>query len=272
MSLPAAQRPDYLRAQYGDERNLAARAQIYDFGDSAQSWPAWVLAQLGLQPGERVLECGCGPGWLWAANAAALPPNLSLTLTDQSPGMVAQAAAALGARGLGARFGVVDITDLPFPAGCFDVVVANHMLYHVADRPAALREVARVLRPHGRFLAATNGANHLRQLKSLFDLLYPGQPRDRTSTHFSLENGAAQLSAVFEDVERLDFDNTLAITAAEPVLRYLASLGMGEADADGRARAAAVIEAEIERASAFKVETQSGLFRARRALLAGEDM
>ena len=144
--LPPAQRPDYLRAQYGDERNLAARAQIYDFGDSAQPWPAWAMAQADLQAGERVLECGCGPGWLWAANAASLPPNLSLTLTDQQPGMVAQAAAALGAAGVAARFGVVDITRLPFPADSFDVVVANHMLYHVADRPVALREVARVLR------------------------------------------------------------------------------------------------------------------------------
>ncbi len=42
-----------------------------------------------------------------------------------------------------------DVTDLPFAAESFDVVMCNHVLEHVADDAAAMRELARVLRPAG---------------------------------------------------------------------------------------------------------------------------
>ena len=43
----------------------------------------------------RVLECGCGPGWLWRDKVERVPENCQVTLTDLSPGMVAEAEAAL---------------------------------------------------------------------------------------------------------------------------------------------------------------------------------
>jgi hypothetical protein len=43
----------------------------------------------------------------------------------------------------------VDLTAMPFDDGAFDVVIANHMLEHVGDLPAALREIGRVLAPGG---------------------------------------------------------------------------------------------------------------------------
>ena len=45
---------------------------------------------------------------------------------------------------------VADVQDLPFPDASFDAVIANHMLFHVEDRPRALGEIVRVLRPDGR--------------------------------------------------------------------------------------------------------------------------
>ena len=47
-----------------------------------------------------------------------------------------------------ADYAVLDLQALPFPEACFDAVIANHMLYHVPDRPRALAEVQRVLKPH----------------------------------------------------------------------------------------------------------------------------
>src|SRR6202012_5253318 len=78
--------------QYGDSRKLAARARLNrDYVIAETPWFAWVAKQLPLKPDDRVLDVGCGPGCFWAAAIEMLPEKLSLTLSDQSPGMVREA-------------------------------------------------------------------------------------------------------------------------------------------------------------------------------------
>ena len=100
--------------------------------------------------GAEVLEVGCGTGALWA-NVAPLLPDLRLTLTDLSEGMLAAAERAVSPLTNVAVAGVrtCDVQELPFPDRSFDVAVANHMLYHVPDPLLAAAELARVLRPGG---------------------------------------------------------------------------------------------------------------------------
>ena len=88
---------NYLRDdQYRDSHNLEARAQLHQrFGTATMSWRLWVFNQLELKSGQVVLECGCGPGWLWRGNLDNMPPECQITMTDLSPGMVAEAEAAL---------------------------------------------------------------------------------------------------------------------------------------------------------------------------------
>ena len=64
---------------------------------------------------------------------------------------------------------MADIRDLPFEDESFDGVVANHMLYHVPDRPQALAEIRRVLRSAGRVFATTNGGDHLQEIKAFYE-------------------------------------------------------------------------------------------------------
>jgi SAM-dependent methyltransferase len=97
-----------------------------------------------------------------------------------------------------------DVTALPVRDGAFDVVLAAHMLYHVPDREAAVRELRRVLAPCGRCIAVTNGARQLLPLRRLTEQavrrVTPGW-RMRAATHeFSAENAAAQLGAAFSSV------------------------------------------------------------------------
>jgi hypothetical protein len=78
------------------------------------------------------------------------------------------------------------------------------MLYHVPDRRAAIGELRRVLAPGGACIAVTNGARHLRSLRSLVErsvrTTAPGWQM-RSATHaFTAENAAAQLGAAFDSV------------------------------------------------------------------------
>lgn len=248
-----------LRHQYGDEGNLRARIELHRrFSVAAERWTDWVFARLALAPGEALLEVGCGPGDLWRVTGHRLPAGVSLTLTDSSPGMVERARAALGER---ADYAVAPADDIPFPDDSFDVVVANHMLYHVPDLRRALAELARVLRPGGRLVASTIGADHLAELG---ELAGPGLRWMDTTQRFGLENGAGQLAAVFDDVVREDYEGDLVVTEAQPLVAFVASLqgpeGLPEADAE-RIRAAA--QAAIDREGSFRVTRATGLFRAR---------
>jgi SAM-dependent methyltransferase len=221
----------YLRDdQYKDSRNLDARKQLHvRFGTAPVEWNTWVFDQLALQPGERVLECGCGPGWLWRNNLARIPGGCQITLTDLSPGMVAEAEAALGdAAAADFRFRPADVQDLPFPDKAFDVVAANHMLYHVPNIEKGLSEIRRVLKGNGRLHAVTNGNDHMRQLKELrqelvaqLDLDEPGLfPSPDFQLRFRLENGAELLAPHFEEVEMRPYPDSLVVTEVEPLLAY----------------------------------------------------
>ncbi len=55
------------------------------------------------------------------------------------------------------QFKEIDAQSIPFEDETFDAVIANHMLYHVPDRPKAIAEIKRVLKPGGRLIATTIG-------------------------------------------------------------------------------------------------------------------
>ena len=109
----------------------------------------WVCAGTTLK-GE-VLEVGAGGG----ANASSLLArfaDIRLTATDLDPAVLASARQRLRRFGGRAEVTEADVTQLSFDDAAFDGVVSMIMLHHVGDWRRALSEVARVLRPDGRFL------------------------------------------------------------------------------------------------------------------------
>src|SRR5205823_11502042 len=152
------------REQYANEANLEARIALHARFSTNPGWAEWLFKREAPGPGARILDLGCGPATLWRANRARIDPSWSLTLADFSPGMIEAARRELGD---GAVYVVADAQELPFPAESFDAVVANHMLYHVADRPRAFAEIRRVLVAGGAFHASTVGRGHLGELVAL---------------------------------------------------------------------------------------------------------
>jgi SAM-dependent methyltransferase len=250
---------DYLlQRQYGDASNLQARIALHQrFSTNPQGLPRWFMQQLQVPANGRLLEVGCGPGGYWPQVAKMVPSSWQITVSDFSPGMVAQARQRLAA--LHRPFTVVqaDVQDLPFPDGVFDAVTANFMLYHVPDRPRALAEIHRVLATGGRLFAMTNGNRHMREFNDLVGRVVPGTTR-HGETGFSLENGSAQLTPWFDDLRLLRYSDTLRVNDPEPLLAYIRSYA-AELTADQEEALRQQIQFELDAHGVFQITKDPGM-------------
>jgi ubiquinone/menaquinone biosynthesis C-methylase UbiE len=96
---------------------------------------------------ERILDVGCGTGYLLGQLAARAPQAQVLAGIDAAPAMIEVARAAAAEDRL--RFVVGAAEGLPWPAATFDLVVSTTSFDHWADQQAGLAECARVLAPGG---------------------------------------------------------------------------------------------------------------------------
>jgi ubiquinone/menaquinone biosynthesis C-methylase UbiE len=110
-----------------------------------------LLQWAAIQPGERVLDIGCGVGT--TAIRIARETGAEVVAADISPLMHQRTARNVQAAGLSNITAErADILQLPYPVGCFDCVLAEAVTMFV-NRPRAAAELARVSRPGGRVLA-----------------------------------------------------------------------------------------------------------------------
>lgn len=105
-------------------------------------------AILALQPGERVLDVGSGPGFLADEMAEEVGPEGAVHGVDPSESMLAIAQR----RETRVEYATGDALALPYADETFDAAIATQVYEYVTDMPAALAEARRVLRPGGRLL------------------------------------------------------------------------------------------------------------------------
>lgn len=113
------------------------------------------IAALKLQPGDRLLDAGCGSGQ-WAI--AFAERGMQVTAIDLSPEMICRARAHAAARGVVVTWLVGDLQHLPASIAVYQAIHARVVLQFVPDVGAALRTFRRILRPGGRLLASVPGA------------------------------------------------------------------------------------------------------------------
>jgi SAM-dependent methyltransferase len=109
------------------------------------------FAMGSIRPGEAVLDLGCGAGFDAFIAAQLVGPTGRVAGIDLSPEMIAVAESGLGeSKFPQIEFQVAQVEALPFPDASFDVALSNGVLNLIPDKPGALREIFRVLRPGGR--------------------------------------------------------------------------------------------------------------------------
>lgn len=194
--------PDMVAQEYATLDRLTCRrldrtGWLRDPGEPVDT----MLAAIAEVHPHRVLDAGCGTGEI-----AALVTAPEVVCIDLSVAAVD----AARSRGLDAR--LADVRSLPFGDALFDVVLGNWMLYHLPDLDRGLAEIARVLRPGGRFVGCYNLDGHLGELWSIIDPRYDSEHED---------DYREPLARVFSRVERRDTNGAVVWLTRSDLQRYL---------------------------------------------------
>lgn len=249
---------------YANGRHLAARQSIYRWQRPQYDLPGIVVEELADTSG-IVLDVGCGNG-KFVSRLHKDRPDLQVVGMDISAGILADVEKPVL---------MADAQALPFADDSADAVLALHMLYHVGDIEATIKELARVLRPGGVLVASTNSDRDKQELDQLWaraagDILGipEGPPRLSLSSRFSLEKAPGYLGTAFKDIRVRELPGTMEITDSAPIVAHLASYEAWaeqcdvpfEATVD---RAREIVEAAIAAIGSFEITCRGGILLCR---------
>jgi ubiquinone/menaquinone biosynthesis C-methylase UbiE len=256
----------YLKTeQYKDSSNLDARMALHKrFSTNLYGWCKWVFdTLLKLPENTKILELGCGPGYLWQENISRIPNGWRITLSDLSSGMLDAAWRNLVVTGRAFKFEEIDAQSIPYEDETFDAVIANHMLYHVPDRLKAIAEIKRVLMPNGRLIATTIGKNHLKEITNWIRQVNSGTDFVSFGSPFTLENGLDQLQPFFSQVTLSRYSDSLQVTEVKPIIAFILSTSHAAEISDEKlAKLQVDLEKELKEKGRIFISKDSGLFEA----------
>jgi SAM-dependent methyltransferase len=201
-------------------------------------WAPQLVDLAGVLPGERVLDVACGTGVVTRLAAARAGSDGQVVGLDINPAMLA-VASAIPAEGAPIAWVEASVMAMPLPAAAFDVVLCQQGLQQFADRPAALREMRRVLAPAGRLAIGVwgriEGSPGMAALIAALERHVGTAAADNRRAPFALADaaqvGALIAAAGFRDVRVRTHVNTArfsspeALVAAQLAATPLSTLG-----------------------------------------------
>lgn len=209
--------------QFCTDTNLSFRIEFYSKYDTApQKFSDWLFEKYHFSNNDTVLELGCGNGCHWDKRIDMLPSGCKLILSDISDGMINEVQKKYSDKRVTIKR--IDIQSIPYESDSIDVVIANHMLFHVPDLNKALSEVYRVLRAGGLFYAATDSDEGIRPY--LHDVLTRFDSLNTAFTEkfsFSLENGMNVLQDLFTSVHKFEYAFPLSVRNTNDLMKWFVS-------------------------------------------------
>lgn len=255
--------------QYKNGKNLDARIELHSrFSHNPISWFTWIYEHMKLAEGEQVLELGCGNGRLWQENAAAIPDHASILLSDLSPGMLEDTKKKLAAVDRGHfSYEMIDCHQIDKGDASFDLVVANFLLFYARNLGQTLGEIRRVLKPGGRFVCATYGRYHMKEVEELVKEFNPKISLSsgvRLYDNFGLENGQKELEKHFSHVEKIEYPDYLKVTDVELLTDYIMSCHGNQREFlnPEYERFHTFLERKFEKKGYIRITKQAGIFLA----------
>ncbi len=217
--------PQAVGRMYSTDEALRIRQETHNlYSQPKTDFAGWALDSVKWRGDETVLDIGTGPGGYFTALLERYP-DIEYYGCDLHPGMVKNHPHKV-------TLSVADAQRLPYPDASFDVVMANHMLFHVPDVMRALRELRRVVKPDGFVMATTNSIHTMPEFQALMrraitllsppgtaNVSVPGQHTDP----FTLESGTRLFCRHFFAVVRYDLPHALVFPTVEPAMAYLNS-------------------------------------------------
>jgi ubiquinone/menaquinone biosynthesis C-methylase UbiE len=230
------------------------------------------LKGLDLSAVSDVLELGCGFGFMAEEVAGRVRPDARVVGVDACAANEGPFLERVTATGRRAEFVLTMIEDtLPFPAQSFDFVVASYSLYFF---PQILADICRVMRDGALLLAVTHSEGCCRSLMAAAG--FGGDsPLTQLVRRFSGENGTAQLSPWFAEIESIRYPNDLRFQNGEledllTYIRFKLPLAVCGSDSSSEPELPAFVEpnlrAHMDRAAVITVEKDDAIFRCRRPL------
>lgn len=269
--IKAVKATDISVKQYKNSTNLTRRISLHEeFSTNKEiGWYEWCYEKINLKRNTKILEVGCGNGRLWKKNIKKINKTLDITLTDIEDKMIEATKEELIEKKHLFNFDVVDVCSLPYENESFDIVIANHMLYHVKDIEKALEEIYRVLKVNGSIFISTVGENHFKELKLIIENIDLGKTREQWSfiDRFNLNTGFEILNKTFRDVYRYKYDDNLFVTTIEPILSYINSMENSESlvfKGDKLSALKKVLKAELNEKNGIFITKEIGILVAKK--------
>ncbi|MGB7874943.1 MAG: class I SAM-dependent methyltransferase, partial [Anaerolineales bacterium] len=198
-----------------------------------------------------------------------IPEGWSITLSDLSDGMVDAAWRNLVVTGRAFKFEQIDAQAIPYADETFDIIIANHMLFHLPDRSKGLAEIQRVLRspdpesekPGGHLIATTVGEGHLAEIINWLERVSPETDFEKFGNPFTLDNGLEQFKPFFSQAEILRYDDDLLVTEVEPLMAFIQSTYRAkELSASALTKLHQELESLLESQGEIFITKDSGMF------------
>ena len=213
-----------LKTQYLNSTNVAARIRLHsEYSVNQEGWFPWLYRMSEIQDGMNILEIGCGNGALWLENMNYIPPDVHITLSDISDGMLRDARNSINDERF--SFSCFNAEKIPFEDESFDVVYANHMLFYCENIDLVVKECRRVLKKGGKLICSTYSKRHMKEITELVqefdkDIVLSS---DVLYERFGLDNGNNILNRYFDSVECIRYEDSIEISDSEPLINYIVS-------------------------------------------------
>lgn len=214
--------------QYSTSTKLEARIALHrNYSTNSIGWTSWMFNQFSFKEGLKVLELGSGTGAFWADNINMIP-NMKILISDISEAMIQKCKENLKSAATDFDFEVIDAQNIPYEENTFDIVIANHLIYHLDDVGLGIREIKRVLKPGGKLYATTFGK---RNMVELYEIIHGFDksikiPALVLAERFGLETGEIALRKQFDQVECRRYEDSLRVTDIDILIDYVNSLDL----------------------------------------------